>query len=58
MNSKNSIVRNIAKKKESKALSRYLREVKEQVKKEKVLGGTINQNETPTRYHKRDSMVV
>ena len=59
MNSKNPIIKNLAQK-ESKALSGYLKLVKTRKldTTQTASGITHNQNETPIRYHKEDSMVV
>ena len=68
MNSKNTIIKNLAKK-ESEVLKRYLAattyagsNIEKSGESEKSGEGirrlTINQNETPIRYHNMDSMVV
>ena len=58
MNSKNPLTKK-EKKKDMEGIKLYYEIVKKKrLQKEKVSGGTINQNETPIRYHKKDNMVV
>ena len=58
MNSKNPLTKQKAKK-DMEGIKLYYEIVKKKrLQKEKVSGGTINQNETPIRYHKKDNMVV